>query len=108
MEHIYTGADPEGGFGDLSPLNILEVKIIKNVKKILKLMGNIRLALKFSQEIRRETRISNFNLKGDLLGKIWGDFSVQSIFRFIYLINLIGQKYRIYHLHCFHRVILLL
>ena len=26
-----TGADPEGGFGDLSPLSVLEVKIIKNV-----------------------------------------------------------------------------
>ena len=25
------GADPEGGFGDLSPFNFLEVKIIKNV-----------------------------------------------------------------------------
>ena len=25
------GADPEGGFGDLSPLNLLEVKIILNV-----------------------------------------------------------------------------
>ena len=24
------GTDPEGGFGDLSPLNFLEVKIIKN------------------------------------------------------------------------------
>ena len=33
---LSAGADPEGGFGDLSPLNFLEVKIIKNVKKILK------------------------------------------------------------------------
>ena len=31
------GADPEGSFGDLSPLNFLEVKIIKNVNG--KLMG---------------------------------------------------------------------
>ena len=44
------GADPEGGFGDLSPLNILQVKIIKNV------LREKRLALKFSQEIRAETR----------------------------------------------------
>ena len=41
------------------PLNFLEVKIIKNVK----LNGNKRLALKFSQEIQTETRISNINLK---------------------------------------------
>ena len=26
--YVYTVADPEGGFGDLSPLNFLEVKII--------------------------------------------------------------------------------
>ena len=25
---LHTGADPKGGFGDLSPLNFLEVKII--------------------------------------------------------------------------------
>ena len=45
-----------------------------NVKKILKL-GKTRLPLKFSQEIRTEKRISHFNLKGDLVGKIyvWGD-----------------------------------
>ena len=49
----------------------MEVKIIKNVKKILKLMGKKRLALKFSKEIRTETRISHFNLKGDLVGKIY-------------------------------------
>ena len=55
----------------LSPPLFLEVKIIKNVKKILKLMENTRLALKFSQEIRTETRISHFNLKGDLVGKIY-------------------------------------
>ena len=30
-----------------------------------------RFALKFSQEIRTETRISNFNLKGDLVRKIY-------------------------------------
>ena len=29
--HRDAGADPERGFGDLSPLNFLEVKIIKNV-----------------------------------------------------------------------------
>ena len=28
LTHVYTGADPEGGFGDLSPLNFLGVKII--------------------------------------------------------------------------------
>ena len=28
---MFAGADPEGGFGDLSPLNFLEVKIILNV-----------------------------------------------------------------------------
>ena len=28
QEKHYAGADPEGGFGDLSPLNFLEVKII--------------------------------------------------------------------------------
>ena len=54
---IRTGADPEGGgggggFGDLFPLNFLEVKIIKNVKKILEVNGEKRLALKCSQEIR--------------------------------------------------------
>ena len=27
----HSGADPEGGFGDLSPINFLEVKIIINV-----------------------------------------------------------------------------
>ena len=39
-------------------------------------MGNTRLPLKFSQEIRAETRISHLNLKGDLVGKIylWGIF----------------------------------
>ena len=38
-------------------------------------MGKTRLALKFSQEIRTETRICHFNLKGNLVGKIyvWGD-----------------------------------
>ena len=34
-------------------------------------MDKTRLALTFSQEIRTETRISNFNLKGDLVGKIY-------------------------------------
>ena len=29
--YIHSGADPEGGFGDLSPLNFLEVKMILNV-----------------------------------------------------------------------------
>ena len=40
----------------------------------LKKTEKTRLALKFSQEIRTETRISNFNLKGDLLRNIyvWG------------------------------------
>ena len=32
--YVYVGADPEGGFGDLSPLNFLEVKIIKWEQKI--------------------------------------------------------------------------
>ena len=49
------------------PLNFLKVKIIENVKKILEVNGEKRLALKCSQEIRTETRISNFNLKGDLV-----------------------------------------
>ena len=40
------------------------MKIIKNVKKT-------RLPLKFSQEIRTETRISHFNLKVDLVSKIY-------------------------------------
>ena len=33
MRKLYTtsGADPEGGFGDLSPLNFLHVKMNKNV-----------------------------------------------------------------------------
>ena len=39
-----------GGGVDLSSLNFLEVKIIKNIN------GKKRLALKFSQEIRMETR----------------------------------------------------
>ena len=30
-----------------------------------------RLPLKFSQEIRTETRISHFNLNGELVGKIY-------------------------------------
>ena len=47
------------------------MKIIKNVKKVLKLMEKTRLSLKFSQEIRTETRISHFNLRGDLVGKIY-------------------------------------
>ena len=33
--------------------------------------GKTRLPLKFSQEIRTETRISHFNLKGELVGKIY-------------------------------------
>ena len=70
LTHLGSGVDPEGGFGELSPL-----KIIKNVKKILKLIEKPRLPLKFSQEIRTETSISNFNLKGNLVRKIyvWGD-----------------------------------
>ena len=56
-----------GGIWGFIPLNFLELKIIKNVKKILKLMGKTRLALTFSQEIQTETRIPNFNLKGDLV-----------------------------------------
>ena len=52
------------------------MKIIKNVE----VNGNKKLALKFSQEIPTETRISNFNLKGDLVrniyvsGDIWGGY----------------------------------
>ena len=109
--------------GQIQRGDFLEVKIIKNVKKILKLMENPRLTLRFSQEIQTETLISHFNLKGDLVCKIyvWGDiwgeyvpdyiseggyvlhyiryihvkggFSGQPIFHFIYLINLIGQKW---------------
>ena len=73
------------------PLNFLEVKIIKNVKKILEVNGEKRLALKCSQEIRTETSISNFNLKGDLVGKIyvWGD-----MFR---IIHVKGDVFRIIH-----------
>ena len=63
----------------------LEVKIIKNVKKILEVNGEKRLALICSQEIR----ISHFNLKGDLVGKIyvWGD-----MFRIIHVggVQLVG------------------
>ena len=60
-----------GGGGEILEFG----KIIKNVKKILEVNGGNRLALKCSQEIRTETRISHFNLKGDLVGKlyVWGD-----------------------------------
>ena len=85
-----------GGIWGFIPLNFLEVKTIKNGKwkkkrlalkfsqeirtetRIsninLKKTGKNRLALKFSQEIRTETRISNFNLKEDLVRNIydWG------------------------------------
>ena len=47
-----------------------------------------RLALKFSQDIRTETRFSNFNLKGGLVRNIyvWGeDISGEDLFRIIYL-----------------------
>ena len=48
-----------------------------------------RFALKFFQEIRTETRISNFNLKGGLVRNIyvWGDIwgGGGDMFRIIYL-----------------------
>ena len=49
-----------------------------------------RLPLKFSHEIRTETRISNFNLKGDLVCNIyvWGGYfggGGGDVFRIIYL-----------------------
>ena len=67
--------------------------MIKNVKEILKLMEKTLLALKFSQEIRAETRISHFNLKGEMVcrftfgggagggGGVFGGY----MFRIIYL-----------------------
>ena len=87
---------------------------IFRIKSLLKLMEKTRLTLKFSQEIRTETRISNFKnvqlvgifggdmfriiyVKGDMFCIILdiylkGDFSGQLSFHFIYLITLIGQK----------------
>ena len=64
-----TGADPEGGFGDLSPLNFWKCKLLKmfipkrserrrgifNI--ILKKTEKTRFALKFFGEIRTETHI---------------------------------------------------
>ena len=72
------------------PLNYLEMKIIKNVN------GKKRLALKFSQEIRRETRISNFNLKVDLVSNIYvwrGGIFGGDMFRIIYLRGLCVPHY---------------
>ena len=75
---------------------ILEVKIIKNVKKILEINGEKRLALKGSQEIRTETRISHFNLKGDLVGKIyvWGDIW-GDMFRIIHVKGMCSALYTV-------------
>ena len=59
------------------------------MKKILKLIVydlKKRFSLKFSQEMRKETRISNFKLKGDQVCKILIFSGEGDMFRIIYLI----------------------
>ena len=80
IEH-YTTQDPEGEFGDLSPLNFCKSKLFN-----VKVNGNKRLALKFSQEIRTETLISNINLWKTENTDLRGNFSKRSVRRLVYII----------------------
>ena len=51
-------------------------------------MEKARLTLKFSQEIRTETRISHFNLnKGDLVGKIYVCIIFVNMFTTVFVIS---------------------
>ena len=72
---VARGASRGGIWGSPPPPQFVGSANYKKFKEIVKLMGKKRLALKFSQEIRTEMRISHFNLEGGLVGKIyvWGD-----------------------------------